>query len=225
MAPPCLDDILSAMKSFETKLDGMNNNLSTKIEGVRNELTTHINELYNAVNGQVTAIKTELLLCTSKITEVQRQFTLNDMVISGIPYLSGENLMDTYHNICNAIGHVSSPNEINNIFRLPGTSTITPIIVKFCTYIGKRNFSEKYFKTKNLSLRAVRIESNNRIYINDYLIPAYRTLWKECLDLKKRGQFSKVGIRSGFIIVKQPGEVAATKITSAEDLTKLKLTQ
>jgi len=104
---------------------------------------------------------------TNRIFELERIQHLNDLIINGVIYESGENLREILSNIGKVINCPVDQSNIVRIFRINNNSG--SIIAKFTSVAVKENFFVKYLKFKNLKNFDIGLNSHSRIFINESL--------------------------------------------------------
>lgn len=213
-----LDDLAIMMRQMGTKLDSSVETINKKIEDNHMELSSKITGLYSAVHEEINCINNDLKTLKEEISNMKRRSILNDVIVTGIPYLQNENFLEIFGNICNSIGFSCSAAEVNNIYRLKSNTNNKPIIIKFVTNYARSGFMRSYFKYKSLSLNDIGLDSPNRIYINSCLTMENQKIFKDAIGLKKKGTLAKVTTRNGFVWVAKTNEFPPALIKSYDEL-------
>lgn len=143
---------------------------------------------------------------------VNRSTANHELIISGVPYVTEENLEQVFHHIAVALGYTPTNIPIVYLKRLSRTPInvgSSPLILCQFALRGVRDeFYGKYLRQRSLNLRHVGFNNANRIYINENLTLDDRSIRKEAIKLKTQGRIAQVFTRSGavFVRVKQGDE-------------------
>lgn len=210
------------MARLEKKFDDQKNEFNNALGGVVEKLNSNFCDKINSVNQRMDDIE-------STLDDNIRMSRLKEVVISGIPVLSNENLLQIFDKISSLIGFDRQCcYAVDNIFRLgkykltlrPPLINAAPILVRFSTQLLKNEFLQLYFKHRNLKLTGIGFNgsADDRVYINHNLSKTCNMIHKAALKLKKSGKIIKIQIKSGFIFVAWHGSSSLTKITTLGDL-------
>lgn len=146
-----------------------------------------------------------------------------DVIISGIIYIDGEDLLGIIQKICAVVEcKHTALTLIKDIFRTSSPIAGKPglIILKFNTKYLKKQFMIAYSKHKSLCLKDIGFHSEGRIYINDSLSPENRIMFNNARKLVKNNALSGAMIKRGTIFIKKIQCEDYTKCTP-EQLTEL----
>lgn len=216
--------LISEFRQTNMKID----NLNGKIDEVKKELVT--------VSNDIQALKVEcaekfrvadaaLNIVNERIDHLQEAIgcleNRNELTIRGIPITNGENLCVYFEAICK---HLSVRKPTAHIRRVKTTSRAESgglIIVEFALRNDRDDFYSAYLRKRDLKLRHVGLNSDQRIYINENLTVTARKLKVLALDLKRTGKLTSVFTRHGIVHVKKSPDDPPVAIYSQEDLTEL----
>lgn len=221
---PLADDSVNNIADLWNRIQRMFADSNSKIEAMIESSHTKLENRIIAVESQLSALRTE---CTGSInqlaltvTEVQCEVQTNslrvdhleranDLIISGVPYTTNENLKQTFSILATRLEYQNCNLpmvDLKRLAKLPITSGATPpILCQFAFKNSRNEFYHRYLKTRNLTLRLLGFESDQRIYCNENLTQQARVIRTEAIKMKKRGSLTKVYTRNGVTFV-QPAD-------------------
>jgi len=91
----------------------------------------------------------------------------------------------------------------------------------FTKSLGMDSKPENIETKKNICTKDLGLDVDNRIFVNQCLIPAYRLLYNAAQNAKKAGKCKFVWISNGKILVRKHIGGKVTKLTSVNDLENL----
>lgn len=183
-----------------------------------------MNKLRSDITLELENVRTETNITTTNIMDaveqnraeclaaVDRSMRCNDLIVSGVPYITGENLPNYFVNWCKSLGYVDEFIPIVDIKRLtkntPTNGTIYLILIQFAITVQRNEFYTRYLRTRKLSLTDIGFSTDRRVFVNENLVPAARELRTKALHMKKKGELAGVFTRMGVVYVKRrrPGE-------------------
>lgn len=220
------DKVLLLLNKLEEKIDSNHKDIGDKIQqqsiNFRDEFSKSLNQLESKMDDKMQnslschASQLDKLACI--IENNERLAKLNDVLLRGIPTNKNESLLSLFDQISTTIGFEAKRSAVNNIFRF-GTETNAPILVKFLSIILKREFMTKYFAHRELTLSAINMDSQNRIYASDNLTKANYDIQQKAVKMLKEKVISKINIKSGLVYVKFKDGLDFVKIIHIDDLT------
>lgn len=161
----------------------------------------------------------------SRIDQLERQLRMNELVISGVPYLDNEKVIDIVSSICGVIKFAGGRDVFESCFRLPIRNIrrrSTPsIIVKFWAVEAKTDFFRCYFNANKLCTSMVGYSSASRIYINENLTKRNFEIFCSARDLKKEGKIVRYSTQRGRVVVKIQGSERSFTIDTLDQLSSL----
>lgn len=224
---------IASLDDLWTRMQGMFERTYEKIESSKTELAERITD----VEGQLGKVREE---CSSRVdkleetlsgvrldldhtTEAVHRMEKNDeLIISGIPFQNNENLASIFLTISQSIGYSedSSPFvELKRLARQPIARGATPpILCQFAHRLTRNEFYRKYLGKRNLSLRNIGFENDNRIFINENLTSKARSIRTEAIKQKKLGRIQSVTTRDGVVYVKFSGSGKLDAIHNIQQL-------
>lgn len=246
---PSLKDIFEAIKNIgadlaELKKESKDNHCA---------LTADIQRIDERFNDYKTVSDSRLDNCELNISHLayemesmkQRQIKCNAS-ISGVPVTNGENLLDIFNKICNAINYNCTNDNISGIYRTNGRNKQS-IIVQFTNENTKFGILNAKKLKKSLIVEELNLNFNNasnEIMINQQLTPYFGNLLYNARQAKSNGHiaecwFTMRGVHikptktSNAVIIKSVGELntffstdepilSAAKPTSTETANKRK---
>lgn len=146
----------------------------------------------------------------------------NDLLISGLPYVVNENLHQLFRNIAASLAYADSDLplvDLKRLMRPPITAgSSPPIVCQFAFRNAREEFYKRYLKTRNMTLRTVGFDSDQRVYVNESLTLQARAIRTEAIKMKKNGILLKVFTRSGIVYVQRREGSAAEPINDISHL-------
>lgn len=231
--------------SLDTRINTLATRLDTKIKKVEDDLSSKIVSLSMVVDeklmdkatvSSVAILNKDFMILQEKqkqsestIDKIEREYLLDRLIISNIPYVENENLVEIYDKISKAIG---SQSKIVSAHRLKIKETFSkqlksgnasthneetthasnstqqlaslkikypPILVKFYSAEQRFEFFHKYFSFKNLNLEHIGFNSTTRIYINEQLTRKNTEILRTIQKLKDRNIVSRYYTSRGVV--------------------------
>lgn len=131
----------------------------------------------------------------------------NELIISGIPYVSGENLDTHFEAMCRTLelSECSSSSPLVNSRRIKTgqNESDSLICLEFAFQAERDKFFSAYLRKRNLTLRHLGLGSNRRVYINEHLTAEARKVKSAALRLKRAGKLTSVYSRGGVVHVRR----------------------
>lgn len=173
---------------------------------LRDELNQGLGEIkqeLNDVRANLNRIKLDVHDNTDAIARAK---LANDLIISGVPFTTGEDLYGCYRSWCAVLGYTVNAVpavDIRRLTRQPlrdGNNCL--ILLQFAITNQRNDFFGRYLGSRSLTLRQAGFQSDGRMFVNENLTPAARRIKAKAIDLKKEGKLSNVYSRSGVVHVK-----------------------
>lgn len=234
-----LDDAVKLLMSqfSETKvmIDELRTDINNKIEAVKTELESKLDLVSQDINMlksecatkfenndvAVSSLNERVDMMTHSIENLQNR---SELIVSGIPFMSGENLNAYFNAICKQLGFCDDSNPLVDIRRMKSKAlkdgTESLIVVQFALRSGRDDFYGAYLRTRNLNLRHLGLNSDRRVYINENLTVAARKIKVAALKLKKADKLASVYTKQGIVYVRKTTESLPLAVNSEEDLEK-----
>ncbi|XP_055596704.1 uncharacterized protein LOC129746838 [Uranotaenia lowii] len=194
-------------RSTRDEIMRLGEKFTSQIHQIRQELTSDIQKIRE--EGIVTTNKLEASIAGLKLENIQTIDRLqrnNDLIVSGIPFVQGENLLLYFATICRSLDYAEDVCPIVDIRRLskghPKSGSPLLILMQFAIHVQRNEFYSRYLKSRSLSLNDLGFAVNKRIYINENLSPAARETRSKALLLKRSGALHAVYTRDGIVYVK-----------------------
>lgn len=207
-------------------INALGEKLSSEMKQLREELTVDIDQLrqeskrtYDELASSIRSVETG----TTHALEVTTR--TNDLIVSGVPYVQGENLPSYFNAWCSALGYTEDCLPMVDIRRLIGRNAAAGksvvIMIQFALAVQRNDFYSRYLRSRSLNLSDIGFSINKRIYVNENLGPAARQVRSKALQLKKDGKLQSVYTRNGTIFVKKTGTDQGAAVGSTDDLEKM----
>lgn len=183
--------------------------VNSKIESVKMELKSDINMLkdecavkFQCHDATMESLNKKIDRVSQTVGALQNQ---NELIISGIPYQSGENLNSTLKQIGKHLAVKDATTLMMEPRRMKSGSNSGRdglIVVEFALKMARDEFYSAYLRKCDLKLNHIGLDSDRRVYINESLTSEARKLKSMALHLKKAGKLTSVHSKQGVIHVK-----------------------
>lgn len=194
-------NITSKIDSYQQKLNDRINDIEARISSIHNCCTADIDQLTECVQE----VRSDALMARDKLLRVTRE---KDLVISGVPLVTDEDLNLVFDRIAKHLGYNEENVPAVELARLPSKSSTT-ILCRFARRTSRNKFFQAYLR--NLPLCLVDIgyatskydsSGSQRIFINESLSKRVRDIRSLAMRMKKAGRIQTVTTRNGVIRVK-----------------------
>lgn len=199
------------LDDFKLSIDG----LEAKFESLQKEIEGKVGSIKEAV----VVVQADLSQTSEKVDRLEK---LNELILSGIPFLENENLAEMFQAVAAYLGYGPQHLPLVDLKRLAkppiviGTSP--PIMCQFALRNSRDEFLRRYLTSRNLTLRNVGFEVDSRIFINENLTPMAREIRAAALKLRKAGRLQQVYTRDGVVFVRRQGSSKPEAIESKDQL-------
>uniref|UniRef100_A0A8D8A7B2 (northern house mosquito) hypothetical protein n=1 Tax=Culex pipiens TaxID=7175 RepID=A0A8D8A7B2_CULPI len=239
--PMTLDYLLTVMteqfKLTQERIEAVSTTISEKIDSVKAELDDKLSSVsreiasfkeecgakFLANEGALNALDERVNGITLEIGGIEKR---NELVISGIPYLPGENLANYFQTMWKHVGLNEAHTPTVDIRRLNSSTSVERqdglILVEFVLRNQRDDFYSSYLRKCNLQLSHLGINSTRRFYVNESLTVAARKIKAAALRLKKAGRLSTVYTKQGIVFLKGLGDQHAVAVYSESQLEQVK---
>lgn len=214
-------------------IDEMRNEINTKIDEVKTDLEQKLTVVSNDIHTlraecatQYQNYDTALNGLYGKVDEISATMdnleNRNELIISGIPFLKGEDLLAYFTAVWKWLGIDERMKPSVDIRRLKsgamndGDNSL--VLVQFALRNQRDDFYNAYLRKRDLQLTHLGFESTRRVYINENLTVAARKLKAASVRLKKAGKLASVFTKLGVVFVKPTAVARPTAIQSEEQL-------
>lgn len=191
---------------IDAKIDACKMELEQKIGGVEHQLSnlkTDSEIEIREVSGSVAAVRDDLEITRMNVNRIGAS---NDLIVSGIPYTSDENIMQIFLNISKALSY--NPSDVPMVYlkrlsKVPiAVGSAPPIMCQFSLRGMRDEFYGRYLRQKSLNLQHLGFINQNRVYINENLAPEDREIRTQAIKLKKQYRIQQVFTRNGVVFVR-----------------------
>lgn len=245
-----MDVLNDTVKENSNAIKDIDTRLTAKIEKLESSVADRINSVKTEMECRMVSISTDIdnrcmnvnEATSTKINNIQqdnearfnnleRELLRNEIIVTGVPALYGEIVIDIVGEICNAINSNINGSDIVSAFRLPTTKTkngqprngrstdhSAPIIVRLASDWARQNFFSAYFKRKDLNTRDLGYQSNARIYVNESLTKHNRAIFKAATEAKKSKSILKCYTRNGIVHIQLKEEGKIFRISCIDHL-------
>uniref|UniRef100_A0A8D8ANP9 (northern house mosquito) hypothetical protein n=1 Tax=Culex pipiens TaxID=7175 RepID=A0A8D8ANP9_CULPI len=228
--------LMNQFAAHKTLIDDMRTEINTKIDTVKNTLESKL----DAVTTDIQALRTECAVkfkdhdaaldaLNGRIDDVAASVgnlaNRDELIISGIPFLQGEDLLKHFKAICKQLGLDERLSSMVDIKRLKA-GTLSDgdnglVLVQFALKNQRDNFYSTYLRKHNLQLSHLGIDSAHRVYVNEKLTRSAQKLKAAAIRLKKAGKLFTVYTKLGVVYVRRVAGADPIVIVSEEQLNQL----
>lgn len=208
-------DINMEIAAVKTVLEEKLANVSQEINSLRNESTLK----FQTTDVVLDSLHDKVECISHSVGNLGNR---SDLIISGIPFMNGENLNVFFEAICRQIGYsenyvpMADVRRINNRPLKDGDESL--VIVEFGLRNARDDFYGCYLQKRNLTLRDLGLESDKRVYINENLTSLARKIKAAALRLKKAGKLTAVHTKLGVVHVRQSTGTPFVVIRTEDEL-------
>jgi DNA gyrase/topoisomerase IV subunit A len=227
-------EVFGEIKSLKNELS----ELSTTVQFVSDKLDSST-KLMEAISTELAALKKENgelrnnnARLSSEVEDLkERMRTLeqytrrNNLEISGIPVTASEDVVAIVQDVGSALGIAVEDSEVSAAHRIPSyRQDRTPsIVVQFHHRTTRDSLIAKFREKKSLCASKVNSSfTQQKVYVNEHLSPNNKLFLTKLKQKCREVNYSFVWCREGkFFVRKSPGD-RAIKISSFDELKKLK---
>jgi hypothetical protein len=204
-------------KKLDEKVELLNKTIDDKIEMLRADLNRDLLDKKQHNEDNIDANANKIFELENKIDDLQEKMEADskaaDIIVRGVPYVTGENYQLLYSKISAAIGFCPAFLPRVEAFRLgrkkPGSKFDPAIIMKFpigdyyYSKADKSGFFKCYLSKLNLNLTDIGFEVNRRVYLAENLTSRNQEIYSEAQALRKDGKIHKVRSKFGNIYIER----------------------
>lgn len=223
-----IDSVKNLAVTLTEEHDRMKHGLSVieeRVLSVENQISTltSLPKNLDEANEVIKNLKAE--------SNVNRQFSmLNNIEISGVPFVKGENLMTIFRNICTRVGFELANSDIDTIHRVRrfqneehNTSRPPAIIVRLTQRRRKNELLAAIRARRGLTTVDLDLQGPaSSVYVGDLLTPTNKLLLKRARQLKVEYNYDYVWVRDCKIFMRKNDKSKIIYINNESDLSKVK---
>lgn len=210
-------------KDDNKKLGDKLDKLTTQMDSMKSDLSADIQKLREDCNKSLCELATTVEKNKANTTQALDFVTrMDDLIVSGVPFSDGENLVEYFYAWCRALGYKDNNYPLVDIRRLSskklenGNGAV--ILVQFAFTVHRNEFFARYMRTRTLSLTTIGFSVDKRIFVNENLGPTAREIRSKALKMKKEGKLRSVVSRNGVVCVKRNSDDRDVPVSSINDL-------
>ena len=205
--------LVSLVLYHQTKCDGFFAKFNDKLAVLESDLSIAKN-----VNCKLYERITDLERRMNEVDQYSRRECLD---VSGIPSnVTNNNLETTVLKILEKFGSPVAPENVEAIHRLKSFNNSNRVILKLSRRKDVFRIFSSNNKLKGIDLSDLNIEKGTKIYINESLCNAYKSMWNECKSLKTRGLIHSYWVYNGKLSIKEKEDSMIIKAIHINDLKK-----
>lgn len=206
--------VRSEIHDVHIKIDTVKMELQSDIASVKNEYATKFQQHDSALESL-----NRMVDCVSqKVGALENR---NELIISGIPFQTGEDLNSTLNAISRHLEVKDTSALVAKTRRITSASNSDRtglILVEFALKSSRDEFYSAYLRKRDLKLKHLGLDSDRRVYINESLTTEQRKLKSTALHLKKAGKLVSVYTKQGIVYVKAAANGPPIEINSEREL-------
>lgn len=164
-----------------------------------------------------------------RVRNMEQYSRKNNIEISGIPTTPNEDVKTIVKDVGTALGLEVEPSQIAAAHRIPtyNQSRTPSVVVQFFDRAVKEDFIAKFKETRaqNNHLTAAKVNKSfpaQRVYVNDHLSPENKRFLAALKVKCKELNFAFVWSRDGKFFVRKTAGDKAIKVSTTDDISKLK---
>lgn len=193
--------------SINGKLDTVKAELDQKLDAVSRDFSSfkaNCEKRFKHTDDALVALDSRIDVLSQEIGGLENH---NELVVSGIPFIQGENLGSYFAALWKHVGLREHPAPLVDVRRLrKGSQGDGLLLLQFALRNQRNDFYSSYLQKRDLQLNHLGLNSDRRIYINENLAVAARKIKKAALQLKKSGKLSSVYSKKGVVHVKHTAD-------------------
>ncbi|KAL9692134.1 hypothetical protein quinque_015744 [Culex quinquefasciatus] len=212
------DDVFQHNAWIET----VKTDLEGKLEAVSEDITslrTDCASKFQQSDAAADALNVRVDTVSHAIDNLER---CDDLIVSGIPFVEGEDLPAMFKAMLRHIGlGESAPPSVDTrrlYPRSPSENNSSFIKIQFALRNARDDFYYAYLGKHDLKLCHLGIDSTRRVYVNESLTDAARKVRAAAIRLKKDGKLSSVLTKRGIVQVKKHPNAIAVAVLSEDHL-------
>jgi len=228
--------VFSTLKTMESDLSAFKNNTNSAITNITESTKTLMNlssvvmENSNRIGileVENRAMKSEVDKLKNQISKIESVSRKNNLVISGIPEKSKENLVEIIIKLANSLNINISNENIDKATRFrPRNGSLKPILVIFTQSMYRDRILSFYNLHKNICGTAIGMPDNIIIRIGEHLsISKQSLLQKVKKELKSSGLYKYVWSQNGNILIRKTSVSKILKLRTDDDISRYKSIQ
>ncbi|XP_055642488.1 uncharacterized protein LOC129779201 [Toxorhynchites rutilus septentrionalis] len=209
-------------KVTNNKIDSCIKDLKMEIFTLRSDVQQIKEESKGKIDQQAASIETVRADVSYNTERLAISENANDLLVSGVPYVSSENLTNITNAISVALGYTERNIPLVQAKRLARfpiqANAAPPIMIRFAFKCVRDEFYRRYLSSRNLSLTHLGFNMNQRIFIIENLTKEGRRIKNYAVKLKRSGKLFVVFTRDGCVYVKTVVDVEAGPVRSIHEL-------
>lgn len=171
--------LLAQFNETKEKIEELQTNINTKIDAVKSELEDKLSVVSSDIqslradcaekflrgDAAINTISDRLDRITDTVGNLENR---NELIVSGIPFLTGECLEAIFASVCRQLSLKTAAVPLVDLRRMAtgklpdGSESL--IVVQFALRNARDDFYGAYLRTRNLKLRHLGFDSDQRVY-------------------------------------------------------------
>lgn len=228
--------LLAQFSETKEKIEELQTNINTKIDAVKTELEEKLSvvsldiqslradcaEKFRRGDAVINTICSRLDRISDTVGNLENR---NELVVSGVPFLTGESLEAIFASICKQLDLKAAAVPLADLRRM-ATGKLSDgdeslIVEQFALRNVRDDFYGAYLrasKPRNLKLRHFGFNADQRVNINENLTVTERRIKQSAVRLKKNGGIVSVFTKLRIVYVKKDSDSPPIAIHSIDQL-------
>lgn len=217
------DEINTLAQAVQYASDKMDESM-TLMKEIKSDLAAVKKENEN-LRSMNTTLSNEVNILKDKVRSLEQYSRKNNVEINGIPETPRENVFNLVKDVGTALGLDIQDSDISTAHRVPSfkKDRPPPLIVQFSRRITRDTLLSKFRDKKSMTAQEINPALTfQRVYINEHLTPENKLFLKTLKEKCKEASYDYAWCRDGKFFVRKCQGERVHRVTSCEDLNKLK---
>lgn len=215
--------LMARMNEFQTSVEFCSNQIDDFTKLVKNLIEENVvlTKKYNGLEDKYKQLEKETN-SLKIISEENLQYNRNrNLIVSGIPDIKNENLVDIAIMLSNSIDVSVTAHDIQAIHRLSRNSEkANPIIIQFTNRLVRDKFLENCKSRRPTTTNIYKDLRPSPIYVNEHLTPYFKNLMNEAKKktINNEKVYKFVWFKNSKLLVRKAENEPVIRVTSIKDL-------
>lgn len=215
-------ELMKFMEGMKKSLEGKITSLESRFEVFVKE-SKIIKKDVEAISKNQHNLNNQFINLKREITVLQQKSFSNDVILTGVPDSTGENLFETIKLIISKFGVSLKETDVKNFYRFKNKSGFSPILIEFYRkeikdYLFKEQKSKGPVSLKDLQPSAAALDKR-RIYLKDRLTAENLRLFKLAKEFKDKNNYKFLWMcKSEYLLIQKDKNDKPIQICCEGDL-------